>query len=173
MKKNALFFTLAVINILILLGFSSGSEARTNVDISVNIPLPSLVFAAPPAVVPVPSSHVYFVPDVEVDVLFYDGYWYRPHHGHWYRAHSYRGPWAGLSSARVPRAVIGLPRDYRHRAARFERIQHNDFDRNWKKWKREKHWEREARKREREERHGHDGHDGRGERGESRGRGNR
>ena len=145
MKKNALSFTLAVINILILLGFSSGSEARTNVDVSINIPLPALVFAAPPAVVPVPSSQVYFVPDVEVDVLFYNGYWYRPHHGHWYRAHSYRGPWAGLSHARVPRAVIGLPRDYRHLSPRYERISHREFDRNWKKWKREERHEPEGR----------------------------
>jgi hypothetical protein len=59
-------------------------------------PPPPYAVSAPPEVVPVPGTYVYFVPDIGVDILFYHGYWYRPYGGGWYRAPSYSGPWVYL-----------------------------------------------------------------------------
>src|SRR3990172_3868071 len=57
------------------------------VDVGVNISLPPLiVFSAPPEVVVIPETYVYAVPDVDVDIFFYDGWWWRPWEGRWYRS---------------------------------------------------------------------------------------
>ena len=60
----------------------------------------------------IPGTYIYAVPDIDVEILFYQGYWYRPHEGHWFRSKSYNGPWAYLDSHRVPRALFDLPPDY-------------------------------------------------------------
>jgi hypothetical protein len=39
--------------------------------VSIGVNLPSVTFAAPPDVVVIPGTYVYIVPDVDVDVLFY------------------------------------------------------------------------------------------------------
>jgi len=116
----------------------------------------------------VPQSRVYFVPDPHVDVFFYDGYWWSPRGSQWYRARAYNGPWAVVKPARVPRAVIYVPRDYR---AQYERERHIPYG-QWKKdhdhwdrehWKAHKKWEkeraREIREQERNAAHGHRGDD--------------
>jgi hypothetical protein len=53
---------------------------------------PSLVLPAPPALYVIPGTYAYFVADVDVDIFFYQGFWYRPHLGRWYRAYEYNGP---------------------------------------------------------------------------------
>lgn len=48
----------------------------------VNIaPPPVYPFSAPPEVVVIPGTYVYFVPGINVDILFYHGHWYRPFGG--------------------------------------------------------------------------------------------
>jgi hypothetical protein len=105
-------------------------------------PLPAYAMQAPPMVVPIPGSYVYFVPDAGVDILFYQGYWYRPHGGRWFRAGSYNGPWAYVGPRRVPRAIVGLPPDYRRGPYAFAPVPHGDLQRNWARWERERHWDR-------------------------------
>ena len=46
--------------------------------VSVQINIPPLVISAPPVVAVIPGTYVYFSPEVEVDLFFYGGYWYRP-----------------------------------------------------------------------------------------------
>src|ERR1700690_3493394 len=77
--------------LLVLAGSVTQSDARVNVDIGVN--LPAYTFAAPPNVVVIPGTYVYMVPDIDVDVLFFQGYWWRPYEGHWYRSRDYKGSW--------------------------------------------------------------------------------
>jgi hypothetical protein len=105
-------------------------------------PPPAYAIPAPPQVVPVPGSYVYFVPGISADVLFYRGYWYRPHAGHWYRAVSYNGPWAYIIPGVVPGPVIGLPPDFRRRVPPgFRPVRHAQLVRNWERWERERYWD--------------------------------
>ena len=63
--------------LLVLTGSATQSEAEVNVNIGVN--LPAIRFAAPPEVVVIPGTYVYMVPDIDVDVLFFQVYWLRPY----------------------------------------------------------------------------------------------
>ena len=87
MRKSCLLVIGALL--LVLTGSATQSEAGVNVNIGVN--LPAYRFAAPPEVVVIPGTYVYMVPDIDVDVLFYQGYWWRPYEGHWYRSGTIRG----------------------------------------------------------------------------------
>lgn len=150
------------------------SNAEVSVSIGINSPPPPVyvvpappppvpVYAvpAPPEVVVIPGSYVYYVPNIGVDILFYHGSWYRPHGGNWYRARSYNGPWVHVVPRRVPRALVSLPHDYRHRHPPGRpHIPYGQLKKNWAKWERDKHWDR----------HDNRGGDGRG-RHDDRGRG--
>ncbi len=120
--------------------FPSTGAAAVSLDIHIGPP-PVYRFAAPPRVVVIPGTYVYTVPDVDVDILFFSGYWYRPYEGHWFRARSYNGPWAYCPDPRVPRALLSLPPDYHHVPPGYRRIPHRDFKRNWGRWERERHWD--------------------------------
>ena len=155
MRKSCLLVIAALL--LVLTGSVIQSEAAVNVNVGIN--LPAIRFAAPPEVVVIPgTTYVYMVPNFDVDVLFYQGYWWRPYEGHWYRSRSYKGSWRYVAPANIPRGLRALPQDYRHRLAPgYERIPHRDVQRNWKKWEREKYWDRR-------------GEQGRGGHGEQKGR---
>lgn len=133
MKKNVF-----LIAMLVVLGVPAISSA---VHVDVNISLPALVFPAPPPLVVIPGTYVYFAPDADADVLFYDGWWYRPYEGQWYRSQAYSGPWGYVASGAVPQVVINVPPDFRHRWHDRPRIAYGEFHRNWHTWERNKHWE--------------------------------
>jgi hypothetical protein len=139
MRKSFLLVIGALL--LVLTGFAAQSEAR--VDVNVGINLPAVRFAAPPEVVVIPGTYVYMVPDIDVDVLFFQGYWWRPYEGHWYRSRDYRGSWRYVEPRRIPRGLMELPPDYRNRLSPdYERVPHRDVQRNWRRWEKEKHWDR-------------------------------
>jgi hypothetical protein len=102
---------------------------------------PPYAFAAPPAVVPIPGTYAYFVPGIGVDVLFYQGYWYRPFRGRWYGAQFYNGPWIYVPGPRVPRVLFSLPPGWRRVPRGYRPIPHAELQRNWQRWGRERHWE--------------------------------
>ena len=124
--------------LLLLLGFSSSGVA--GVSINIGIPLPPLVFAEPPPVVVIPGTYAYFSPDVEANIFFYHGYWYRPHRERWYRSSSYNGPWGYIASP--PTVLINLPPDYRRVTIHHQRIPYGDLHENWRSWERGRYWER-------------------------------
>jgi hypothetical protein len=129
---------LAVAAIAAATGFSE--PARAEVSVSINLGPPPIVVAEPPQVVMIPHSQVHFVPDPNIDVFFYGGYWWSPRGDRWYRARAYNGPWGVIGRNRVPRAVIYVPRDYR---ARYERERHVPYG----QWKQERsRWDRDNRK---------------------------
>ena len=162
MRKSCLLFIGALL--LVLTGSATQSEAGVSVNVGVN--LPAIRFAAPPAVVVIPGTYVYMVPDIDVDVLFFQGYWWRPYEGQWYRSRDYQGRWSHVAPARIPSGLRALPQDYRHRLSPgHERIPHRDVQRNWKKWEKDKHWDRRG-----EQGRGGQGDKGRGGRSEQKGR---
>jgi hypothetical protein len=131
-------------------------EGVARVDINIGISPPPLVFSGPPEVAVIPGTYVYFCPDVEGDLFFYGGYWYRGHEGRWFRAANYGGPWVFVLRTNVPEVLFRLPPNYRTMSG-YRRIPYRDLSRNWKTWQRDKYWERHGwgrREGEREREHG-------------------
>ncbi|OGR05667.1 MAG: hypothetical protein A2511_04440 [Deltaproteobacteria bacterium RIFOXYD12_FULL_50_9] len=88
-------------------------EAAAEVSVDINLGLPPIIVSEPPEVVMVPGSQVYFVPRLEFDVFFHNGYWWSPRGGRWYRTRDYNGQWQVIDKRYVPRAVHRVPRNYR------------------------------------------------------------
>ena len=139
-RRNSVFLIMGIV-LMALIVFSAQSDAR--VDVSIGINLPAYTFAAPPPLVVIPGTYAYFVPGIELDVLFYRGYWYRPYEGLWYRARAYNGPWAYIAPARVPRGILELPPGYRHVPPGQRYLPYKEYNKNWRRWERERYWERE------------------------------
>jgi hypothetical protein len=152
MKVRKLGFLVVGAVLLVLTGFSAQSIAGVNVNIGIFAPPPAYVVPAPPPVILIPGSYVYYVPDINVDILFYHGYWYRPYEGRWYRASHYNGPWVYLASSSVPHVLIGLPPDYRRIPPGHRRIPYGQLKKNWGRWEKERHWD--SHKERQEYRHG-------------------
>ena len=162
MKKAAVFFFGIIL--LVLMGLPVESIAAVNINVGISIPPPPVFrFHTPPPMVVIPGTYVYAVPDIDVEIFFYQGYWYRPHEEHWFRSKAYNGPWAYLDSHRIPGVIYDLPPDYHYwLPPGHQKIPYGHFKNNWGRWERERYWEYDARWREsRHEVHGRDfGHAG-------------
>jgi hypothetical protein len=146
-KMKKLLFGTMLFALLIVVSI----PAMAGVDIGVNISLPPLiVFEAPPDVIVMPdTSDVYVVPDIDVDLFFWNGWWWRPWEGRWYRSHYYNRGWGYYKN--VPSFYFdvdpgwrGYYRDhnwYGHRW-NYERIPNQRLQQNWKSWHKDRHWER-------------------------------
>jgi hypothetical protein len=146
MKKLLLGTILLALSIVVPIPTMAG------VDISIGISLPPpIVFEAPPDVIVMPDTNdVYVVPDIDVDIFFWNGWWWRPWEGRWYRSHYYNRGWAYYNN--VPSFYFdvdpgwrGHYRDhnwYGHRW-NYERIPHRRLQQNWKSWHNNRHWERQ------------------------------
>jgi hypothetical protein len=113
-----------------------------------NLP-PPIPFAAPPELIVLPDTYVYVVPDVDVDIFFYDGWWWRPWEGRWYRSRYYNRGWDYYNN--VPHFYFdidpGWRRYYRDRnwyghRWDYERIPNQRLQQNWKGWQNDRRWER-------------------------------
>ena len=144
--KKLLFRTMLL---ALLLLFPVPTMAGVDVGVSISLP-PLVVFASPPGVVVIPETYVYVVPDVDVDIFFYDGWWWRPWEGRWYRSRHYDSGWAYYR--RVPsfysRVPSGWRNDYREhrwggRPWNYQPIPHQQVERNWSSWKKNNHWEKQ------------------------------
>lgn len=141
MKKITLTWLIISVGFMLPTLIPNTGFAEVNVNIGINVPLPGFVFHGPPAVALIPGTYAYAVPDVEIDILFYHGYWYRPHRDRWYRSASYNGPWGHIAHRRVPAAIIGLPPDYRHFPPGHSRIPYGHVKKNWRNWEKHRHWD--------------------------------
>jgi hypothetical protein len=125
------------------------SMARVSVGINIGLP-PLIAFAGPPELVVVPGTDIYFDPDLDVDVFFYDGWWWRPWQGHWYRSHHYDSGWAYYD--RTPffynRLPTGWRSEFRDRRWRghewnYQRVPHQELQKNWRTWQNNRYWEKQ------------------------------
>jgi hypothetical protein len=141
--------------ILLAMAVAAPVQAIAGVDIgvSIGIPLPPpIVFETPPAVIALPDTNsVYTAPDVDADIYFWNGWWWRPWEGRWYRSHYYNRSWAYYNN--VPAFYYdvdpGWRRNYREHnwyghPWNYERIQNRRLQQNWKSWHNERHWERQG-----------------------------
>lgn len=127
------------------------TRAEVHVGINVGIPLPpAIVFVSPPQLIVLPETYVYVDPDVDVDIFFYNGWWWRPWEGRWYRSRNYSSGWSHYSN--VPSFYRGIPpgwrNDYRQNRWKghqwdHQRIPHQQVQQNWRNWEQNKHWEKQ------------------------------
>ena len=124
--------------------------AGVNISFGISFP-PPIVFAAPPEVIVIPETYVYVVPDIDVDIFFWGGWWWRPWEGRWYRSQYYDRGWVYYSN--VPSFYFDIDwgwrtyyRDhnwYGHRWD-YQRIPYQNLHQNWKRWDNDRHWERQG-----------------------------
>jgi len=79
---------------------------------------PPVVFRQEPAVILVPNTRVYYVPDLKYDLFRYGRHWYINSGGHWYRSRGYSGPYEYLENERVPSTILRLPGKYHRQPMR-------------------------------------------------------
>jgi hypothetical protein len=122
------------------------------IDISIGFSLPPpIVFEAPPNVIAMPDTNdVYAVPDIDVDMFFWNGWWWRPWEGGWYRSHYYNRGWAYYNN--VPRFYYDVDPGWRQHYREhnwyghpwnYERIPNRQLQRNWGNWRSNRYWERQ------------------------------
>jgi hypothetical protein len=103
-------------------------QASAAVNVNINIGPPVITVAAPSEMVLIPGSGVYFVIDGNIDIFFYNGYWWCHRGKHWYRAASYNGPWKTMSRKYVPTHVYRVPNNYRSVYGREQHIPYGQFN---------------------------------------------
>jgi len=127
-------------------------SATADVSVHVRIPLPPpIVFPAIPQLVVIPETDVYAVPDVQEDVFFFAGWWWRPWNNHWYRSRNYDRGWAYYPNP--PRFQTNIPLDWRNnyknhtwKGYRWEPQQRpqRDIQRNWNAWQKDRYWKKQG-----------------------------
>ena len=75
-------------------------------------PPPPVVFRREPDVILIPSTRVYYVPELKYDLFRYGKHWYINNGGNWYRARGYGGPYTYLEFDHVPPTILRLPDKY-------------------------------------------------------------
>jgi hypothetical protein len=121
--------------------------AQVNINIGIPLP-PPIVFAAPPEVIVLPDSDdVYVVPDIDVDIYFWHGWWWRFWEGRWYYSLNYSRDWRYFDD--VPSFYFdvdpgwrGYYRDHNWHGHpwNYERIPYRRLQQNWKSWYGNQYW---------------------------------
>jgi hypothetical protein len=124
--------------------------SMAGVAVRANIPLPPpLPFIAPPHVVVLPGMDVYAVPDIEEEIFFREGWWWRHWDNRWYRSRYHNHGWAYYRGhpvwyGRIPhdwrdnyRNRVWSGHQWDHRP-----IPHGDLDRHWRdgRWRDDHGW---------------------------------
>lgn len=133
---------------IMLAGLAAPATAQPSIRLNIPLP-PPLVLPKPPSVVVLPNLDVdvYVAPDLDEDLFFWDGWWWRPWQGRWYRSRHHDRDWVHYGQApafhrHVPR---GWRDDYRHNrwgrgTWKHRPIPHHDLQQNWKGWRDSRHW---------------------------------
>jgi hypothetical protein len=147
MKKNFL----AALLLAAIFVVPIPAMARVNIGFNINIPLPPLItFSSAPEVIVIPETDVYADPDLNVNMYFYGGWWWRPWQGRWYRSRDYNSGWEYYRN--TPSFYNRIPSGWRHsyRERRYkgnewnsQRIHHDQLQQNWQTWQKNRYWEKQ------------------------------
>lgn len=129
------------------------ANAELNINIGIGLPAKKVAVVEAPVVVVIPGTYVYIAPDLDDDVFFYRGRWWKWHRSKWHRADDFGGPWIVISIGNTPRALRHLPPHYRDLPPGLERIPPGHVKQHWKRWEDEHHWEKNREWREHGEKH--------------------
>ncbi len=148
MKKLALFGSLMWLWGMIL----SGGQAQANGSFRVVVAAPpAIVVAGPPDLIVIPGTYVYVAPDLDADLYFWDGWWWRFYEGRWFRSSYYDRDWVYYRS--VPVFYRQIPSGWRAefrghswqgRYWNYKRVPYSSVQQNWGNWKRDRYWERQG-----------------------------
>lgn len=124
------------------------------VSISIGIPLPpAIIFDGPIEVIVIPDTYtydVYAIPDIDVDIFFCRGWWWRLWEGRWYRSRSYDRAWVYYRY--IPDFYydidFGWRGFYRNRNWHghrwdYQRIPYHQLKQNWRSWNSHRYWEKQ------------------------------
>jgi len=143
--KKLLFGTLFLALVFVL-----PAPAMARVSVNVGISLPPIVFGGPPELVVIPETNVYAVPDVDADIFFYGGWWWRPWEGKWYRSRNYDSGWGYYRGTPAFHRSIpsGWRNDYRENRWKgnqwnHEKVPHQQVQQNWRGWEKNNHWQKQ------------------------------
>ena len=142
--KKLLFGT-----ILLMLAIVVPIPTVAQININIGIPLPPpIVFPAPPEVIVMPETPgVYVDPDIDVDLYFWNGFWWRFWEGRWYRSHYYDRDWGYYDD--VPSFYFYVDRHWRDyyrnhnwygHQWNYQRVPYEQLHRNWQNWQRNRSW---------------------------------
>ena len=92
--------------------WSGVSAAGPDVTIDIGISAPPVVLTAPPSLVVVPGTSVYYAPDVPANFFFHKGRYYTVVNGNWSMAPAYSGPWSVIQIGQVPLPILSVPVEY-------------------------------------------------------------
>jgi len=141
---------LGTLFLALVFGVSISTMARAEVNVSIVLP-PPIVFSAPPALIVLPDTYVYVVPEINEDIFFYNGWWWRQWEGRWYRSHYYNQGWRYYNHVPsfyydVDPGWRGYYRDhnwYGHQW-NYDPIPNQRLQQNWKGWQNDRQWERQG-----------------------------
>ena len=90
---------------LALAGAAASAYAEVSVNIGINLP-------APPQLVVVPGTPVFYAPAVYANYFFYRGQYYVFANDFWYVGPRHNGPWVIVAPEVVPRPILAVPVAY-------------------------------------------------------------
>ena len=131
--------------------FPLSTRAGVDVHIGIGFPLPPpIVFEAPPTVIVLPdTNNVYVVPYIDVDIFFWNGWWWRPWEGRWYRSRYYDRGWVYYN--RLPSFYFDIDpgwrgyysdRHWHGHSWSYEPIPYRRLQQNWGSWQKNRYWQR-------------------------------
>src|SRR5512146_3382563 len=93
------------------IGMSLAPPAPAQFGIGVNLPGVSIGLNWPiyPNFVPVAGYPVYYAPQVDANLFFYDGLYWVYANDNWYASSWYNGPWDMVDPSLVPYFVLRVP----------------------------------------------------------------
>ncbi len=110
---------------------------------------PPIVFE--PHVVVIPDTDdVYVVPDIDEELFFWNGWWWRPWKGRWYRSRYFDRGWANYKQ--VPSFYYDVDPDWRNYYRNrnwnkyrwnYNQIPNRELQRNWNSWYKNRYWEKQ------------------------------
>lgn len=106
---------IALTAVLALAAVSPVAADSINIGISIGSPAPPpppVVVTAPPQLVGVPGTSVFYAPGVSINFFAYGGRYFSFHEGAWFVATTYGGPWATIAVGQVPQPVLAVPVTY-------------------------------------------------------------
>jgi hypothetical protein len=165
--KRLLFAVMFLVSVMIA---SLPAMTRVDIDVDAGSPVISEYLETPPAtseyletppatseyleapdVIPLPETdNVYVVPDLDIDVFFWNGWWWRPWQGGWYRSRYYSRGWGHYGG--IPTFYYDVDpgwrgyyrdRNWYGNPWHYERIDYRHLHQNWQKWRDDRHWERQ------------------------------
>ena len=106
----------------VLMLLSSATSVLAQVSIGIGLPGVSIGINLPvyPELIRVPDHPVYYAPELNTNLFFYDGLYWVYRDDNWYASSWYNGPWGQVGREAVPLYVLRIPvRYYRQPPAYF------------------------------------------------------